>query len=308
METAVATIASKNEIMTVDHVIAQVHLIQQVMTKVMQDGEHFGLIPGCGNKKVLFKAGAEKLCLTFRYAPSYEVAQVDHPNGHREYRVNCKITHIQSGVFQGEGVGSCSTMETKYRYRNDSTADEITDVVVPKAYWDEKNAGANPAKMKAILDSVMGGPGRYGTKKVDSAWLVVKRGEKTEAKIENPDLADQYNTVLKMAKKRALVDATITATAASDIFTQDLEETLPEKQEPAKEPAKSEAPAQKQETAEQWSMRQLGRAENLEQLDACVKALKEKGFFTDTVRARADAILEGWEAMEQELKHEHGAR
>ena len=33
-----------------------------------------------------------------------------------------------------------------------------------------------------------------------------------------------YNTVLKMAKKRALVDAVLTATAASDIFTQDLED------------------------------------------------------------------------------------
>jgi len=32
------------------------------------------------------------------------------------------------------------------------------------------------------------------------------------------------NTILKMAKKRAQVDAVITATAASDIFTQDIED------------------------------------------------------------------------------------
>jgi hypothetical protein len=38
------------------------------------------------------------------------------------------------------------------------------------------------------------------------------------------------NTVLKMAKKRALVDGVLTATAASDAFDQDLEdlETIPE--------------------------------------------------------------------------------
>lgn len=42
--------------------------------------------------------------------------------------------------------------------------------------------------------------------------------------VENPDIADTYNTVLKMAKKRAHVDAMITATAASDIFTQDVED------------------------------------------------------------------------------------
>jgi len=46
-------------------------------------------------------------------------------------------------------------------------------------------------------------------------------------RVENTDLADTYNTVLKMAKKRALVDATLTATAASDIFTQDLEDYTP---------------------------------------------------------------------------------
>lgn len=42
--------------------------------------------------------------------------------------------------------------------------------------------------------------------------------------IENPDIADTYNTVLKIGKKRAHVDATLTTTAASDIFTQDIEE------------------------------------------------------------------------------------
>ena len=47
-------------------------------------------------------------------------------------------------------------------------------------------------------------------------------------RIENEDIADVYNTVLKMAKKRALVDATLTATAASDIFTQDVEDFGPE--------------------------------------------------------------------------------
>lgn len=41
---------------------------------------------------------------------------------------------------------------------------------------------------------------------------------------ERSDIADVYNTVLKMAKKRAMVDAVLTVTAASDIFTQDIED------------------------------------------------------------------------------------
>jgi hypothetical protein len=45
------------------------------------------------------------------------------------------------------------------------------------------------------------------------------KGEgKNRARTENPDIADVYNTCLKMAKKRAQVDATLTVTGASDIF------------------------------------------------------------------------------------------
>ena len=48
-------------------------------------------------------------------------------------------------------------------------------------------------------------------------------GQQTD-RVENPDVADTYNTVLKMAKKRAQVDATLTVVGASDILTQDLED------------------------------------------------------------------------------------
>jgi hypothetical protein len=48
-------------------------------------------------------------------------------------------------------------------------------------------------------------------------------------KIPNPNPADEYNTVLKMANKRSLVAAVLNVTAASDIFTQDLEDTVEER-------------------------------------------------------------------------------
>ena len=41
---------------------------------------------------------------------------------------------------------------------------------------------------------------------------------------ENPDIADTYNTVLKMACKRALVAAVLNTLAVSDLFTQDVED------------------------------------------------------------------------------------
>ena len=195
-------------------VMAQVNAIQQLMRDGMTDGEHFGVIPGTNSKKVLLKPGAEKLCLMFRLAPKFEITEKDMGNGHMNINVVCSLQHINTGKFWGSGVGSCSTMESKYRYRTGQGAS--TGIVVPKGYWDLKRT--DPKKAQEII-----GVG-YGTKKEDGVWYICEKIEKQE----NPDIADVYNTVLKIAKKRALVDATLTATAASDIFTQDLEETLPE--------------------------------------------------------------------------------
>lgn len=191
----------------------QINLIQQIMKDVMQEGQHYGIIPGCGDKHSLYKSGAEKLSLTFRLAPKYEI--IYRPlleNNHREYEVVCSLIHIPTGIFQGEGVGSCSTMESKYRYRGNekiSTGEEV-----PQEYWSLKKSGNFEAAQQKI-----GGKG-FSVSKIDGKWQICTVGEK----VENPNIADTYNTVLKMAKKRAYVDAMLSVTAASDIFTQDIED------------------------------------------------------------------------------------
>lgn len=202
--------------MTPDRIIKQVRLIQDVMESIMKKNEHYGVIPGT-NKPTLLKPGAEKLSVTFRLVPKYDIKQVDMPNGHREFQIVCNLIHAPSGQFFGQGLGSCSTMENKYRYRNADP--EITDRQVPKKYWDIRKAG----KMDEA-QNLLGGKG-FVTKKVEGSWMIAKlTGEKQE--YDNP--ADYYNTVMKMAKKRAHVDAVLTATAASDIFTQDIEDLPPE--------------------------------------------------------------------------------
>jgi len=114
----------------------------------------------------------------------------------------------------GGGIGSCSTMENKYRFRGGEKIN--TERPVPKEYWNLRDEG----KLEDAK-SLIGGPG-FGTAKFDGAWMICEIGEKMEH--DNP--ADFYNTCEKMAKKRALVDATLTVTAASDIFTQDIEELV----------------------------------------------------------------------------------
>jgi hypothetical protein len=189
----------------VEEVIAGVRKIHQVMGEVMHDGEHYGLIPGCGDKKVLYKAGAEKISMTFQFSSEYKVQKESLGGDHREYEVVCTLK-TRNGLFVGEGVGNCNTKETKFRYR--VTPPTNTGQPVPKSYWDNRD------------QQILGGLG-FIAKKVDKQWFIFK---KSDERIENPDIADTYNTVLKMAKKRAYVDAVITATNCSDIFTQDLED------------------------------------------------------------------------------------
>lgn len=194
-----------------DQVVQQVGLIQKMMDKVMKKDEHYGTIPGCGDKPTLLKSGAEKLGLTFRLASQLDINKSDLPGGHREYEVICTLTHIPTGQIWGQGVGLCSSMESKYRFRTGPV--EPTGKPVPKEYWDIRKS--NPLKAQDLL----GGVG-FQTRKVNGTWQIVRQGEK----VENDNIADTFNTVLKMAKKRALVDAMLTATAASDIFTQDIED------------------------------------------------------------------------------------
>lgn len=190
---------------------AQVNLIQHVMREVMVEGEHYGTIPGCGDKKTLLKSGAEKLMLTFRLSNDVEIETVDSDGGHRESRVKVTLFSM-SGQQLGTGVGSCSTMEGKYRFRVGPV--ELTNKPVPKTYWDLRKE--NPVRAQDTL----GGKGFVAKKDDTGQWMIAKQGEKVEH--DNP--ADYFNTVLKMAKKRALVDAVLTSTAASDIFTQDIED------------------------------------------------------------------------------------
>lgn len=187
---------------SVSDILSQQRLIQDTMKTAMRKGEDYGVIPGCGDKPTLLLPGAQKLNMLFQFVPSYIVSKNDLPNGHVEYEVRCQLKTIR-GVDLGEGVGSCSTMESKYRFRS-----EVVDIPIPEEYWKTKNR------------ELLGGQ-QFVAKKMSGVWKVVKQCE-----VDNPH--DARNTVLKMAKKRALVDAILTRTAAGSVFTQDLEDQDPQ--------------------------------------------------------------------------------
>lgn len=229
--------------MSIGQLVEQVGLIQQAMAAVMQKDVHYGIIPGTSRKDpktgeelarpTLLKPGAEILCMLFRLAPSYNVVRTSLPGEHREVEIICTLTHQITGRVWGQGVGSCSSMESKYRYRSGSRKcpECGMETIIKDKYshvggwlcW--KKRGGCDAKFKD------GDPAIEGQE---------------IGKIDNPDIADVWNTILKMAKKRAQVDAVLTATAASSMFGQDLED-IAENEEAAKkrhEPAASRPRAQ----------------------------------------------------------------
>lgn len=171
--------------MSAEQIHAQVQLIQRVMLTEMQDGVHYGTIPGCGDKPALLKAGAEKLCMTFRLAPKYDIEDLGI-DGERRYLIRAKLYTIKHGLFLGEGVGEASTQEEKYAWQKASDVE-----------YDEQ---------------------------LDPSRRRVKHYKDTDQKQVRVNISDRSNTVLKMGKKRALVDAVLTVTAASDMFSQDLDE------------------------------------------------------------------------------------
>jgi len=176
--------------LTAADVRAQVNLMQDVMRSTMIEGTHFGTIPGTKTKS-LYKPGAEKLMSTFRLACDPEVEDLS-ANGEVHYRVKVAV-RSSSGNFLGAGIGECSSQEDKYAWRGAICAEEF-DIT--------------PDNRRRIKFSKYQG-----------------KVEKKQQVRTNP--ADMANTILKMAKKRGLVDAILTVTAASDIFTQDIED-LPE--------------------------------------------------------------------------------
>jgi hypothetical protein len=184
--------------LTIQNMLERRELLVEATSSFMKEGLHYGKVPGIP-KPFLQKPGAEALRMFFGYTTSYKIDERNFEGGHREFLVTCSV--YKSGELIGQGVGSCSTLEKKYRYRG---SDHVsTGRPVPQEYWKSR-------------DQSLLGEGMIHSK-VDGQWMICKKGEP----IENPDIADQYNTVLKMAKKRAEVDATITTTGASEYFMQD---------------------------------------------------------------------------------------
>lgn len=271
---------------SIEEIVSRVEKIKEVQRRVMRVDQHYGVIPGAP-KPTLLKPGAELLCMTFQLDPQFSLTE--HRDGeHLEVVVTCTLYHAPTGKRLGSGIGSCSTRESKYAYRTGKR-------VCPSC-----NA-------ESISKSKWGG-GWYCNKKAGGCGAKFDKGDKAiegqeVGRVANPDLADQYNTVRKMACKRAHVAAVLFVTCASELFTQDLED-MPRDDGPEARPAHgngSKASGSKPKPAAQPKgpdaaklfaslLDRINAAESMEELEALVPELK-------TVRERRQLPGDKYQAL-----------
>ena len=222
--------------------------VKDFVDSVLKEGVDYGKNAGT-DRPTLLKPGAEKLCTFFGLTPRYVLEVVVEDwlgEKYREalfyYRFKCQLFRGNSQM--GEGIGSSSSWEAKYRYRwVDEAAvarlrldkqmlptrgGPISEFVFAVDKAETSGAYGKPAEYwdrwrRAIED---GSARRIQKTKKDGTSSPAYEMNATFYRVPNADFADIVNTVQKMAQKRAHVAATLSATNTSDYFTQDLEDFI----------------------------------------------------------------------------------
>lgn len=185
------------------------------------EGEDYGIIPGT-KKPTLLQPGAEKLCKFYGLVPKF-TEQIIQGDGktvpHLRVIVHCFIHHgDETGPLAAEGYGAANSWEKKHRYRNGSNVCPACGSSTVMRSKDRVTGELNGDWFCWVKKGGCGAEFRKGSEEVQQIESQVI------GTIENPDPYEAENTLLKIAKKRALVDATKLATATSGLFTQDAED------------------------------------------------------------------------------------
>lgn len=189
--------------------------LQEFVQFYMKEGEDFGIIPGTP-KPTLYKSGADKLCDIYGIADQYKITNrtEDWSKNLFDYEVECTLTNKRDGSLVATGLGSCNSFEGKYRWRElKRRCPECgkETIIKGKQEW----GGGWVCWNKPGKSDGCGCKFEDGDKQIEGQEV---------GKVENEDIPTLKNTLLKMAKKRAKIDAVLSATRSSGLFTQDIED------------------------------------------------------------------------------------
>jgi hypothetical protein len=203
-----ARIETASTQLTVDQVISRLESVQELTRRAMIPNVDYGVIPGTGSKPTLLKAGAEKLCLLFRFAPKYRTAKTMSPDGHMTVDSTCQIISLDE-TFLGEATAICTTRESKYAWRRaERQCPRCGKAAIIKGK-EEYGGGWLCFKKKGGCGATFGDN--------DASIVSQKTG-----RVANDDLPDSYNTVIRIAEKRAYLAAVRLVTGCSSIFDEEI--------------------------------------------------------------------------------------
>ena len=207
-------------------------VLNEYVKEAMKPGHHYYTFKD-GDRPALTQEGAHNLCSIFKAIIGPPAIEKDyHEDGHLTVTAHVEVFN-QAGERVAAGDGICSTRESKYAYR---------------WAWDNEVGGMDVSGLKKQSGSKNG-----------RTW--------TKYQIPNPDLADLYNTVLKMAVKRAKVAAVRQMPLVSELFVDDLEG---DDDKPAENRSYGGARSQKSEVRNQ---KPEPRDDAIERVDLLVKKL-----------------------------------
>jgi hypothetical protein len=162
--------------------------IAETIKKILKEGTDYGVVPGTDKSRPsLFKAGAERVLFAYDIRPEFTLISED-------------VDHARVVPWR----------KKKKVWRNQFKGDR-------EFRWDVEE-GESLGVYRYVVRCQL-------TRRADG--LVVGEGLGMASSLESKYVdrpRETENTVLKMAKKRSLVDATLTAFALSDRFTQDVED------------------------------------------------------------------------------------
>lgn len=181
-------------------------LAAEMIRETLDDGRDFGIIPGTGDKKVLLKPGAERLMIGFGLRAEYDVIENEKDHDRlNPFEITKWVKATDPGKAEKERLKGLGLGRNK-KYGNDWQ-------------WQVPNieAGESRGLYRYVIRARLIGPdgqevgqGVGSCSSLESKYIRAPR--------------DAENTILKMAKKRAVIDAVLSTLGLSDRFTQDVEE------------------------------------------------------------------------------------
>ena len=202
--------------MSIESAVERYNAVTEFVSRVLRKDVDYGVIPGT-EKRTLLKPGAEKLTTFFGLSTRFELLErIEDWTGEGlggepffYYLYRCRL--LRGDVLIAEGDASCNSREAKYRWREAQRACPACGQAAIIKGREEYGGGWVCFKKK----------GGCGAKYPDGDQTIESQ---QTGRVFNPDIADQVNTIQKMAQKRALVGAVLLAVNASEFFTQDVED------------------------------------------------------------------------------------